>query len=297
RPEAGPLPQKRGEIGYIEGVHDRVDTEEREVALQLPARHPADRDSTNPPQPNNDNHSPTPQPPRAQIKSKKCILKVAGLRLTTLSICVLQFLLFSGTIAGWIISSRQLARKTAGMVTIGGPAFTVFLHVAFTLFIILQCVFIERTIYRLRAQRYAYLHPGEILPSNRLPRLPAPVIAFAPWNRPPLPTYAAALAQSGVGTGDVEDHLIAGPPPPAYGNTRGSRLLLAGFLRESLRAQRPVSEHSEVDLQGERPMTYSEIEGGLHRHEGVADGAQSEADRTRRLQETLAQLERSASRS
>ena len=80
-------------------------------------------------------------------------------------------------------------------------------------------------------------------------------MAFAPWNRPPLPTYAAALAQSGVGTGDVEDHLIAIPPPPAYGNTRGSTLLLANLIRaSSRRSTRTASRMSQRD-DNERPRS------------------------------------------
>jgi len=118
------------------------------------------------------------------------------------------------------------------------------------------------------------------------------MIAFSPWNRPPLPTYAAALAQSGVGTGDVEDHLIAAPPPPAYGNTRGSILLLSSFLRESLRGQRPTSGQSSVDgREGEnsdRPVSYVSH---ITRDEFVED-----AERSRRLDETLSRLERPSSR-
>jgi hypothetical protein len=43
--------------------------------------------------------------------------------------------------------------------------------------------------------------------------------------------------ESGAGTGDVEDNQIAVPPPPAYGNTRGSTLLLAGFVSSELQEQ------------------------------------------------------------
>jgi len=66
--------------------------------------------------------------------------------------------------------------------------------------------------------------------SRRASRLP-----MAPWNRPPLPNYAAVLQELNVGTGDVEDNRIAIPPPPAYGVTRGSKMVLAGFISEELR--------------------------------------------------------------
>jgi hypothetical protein len=153
----------------------------------------------------------------------------------------------------------------------------------FCIAVIGQLVFLERRIYRLRAERYTFLHPGEMLPRYTERTLPGGDLsfAFAPWNRPPLPTYAATLAQSGHGTGDVDDHLIAVPPPPAYGNTRGSTLLLSGFLRDSLRAQRPPTIHSEVDVE---------------RGEGESDNADNGANRDDHLQQTLAQLERRSSR-
>jgi len=119
-------------------------------------------------------------------------------------------------------------------------------------------------------------------------------MGFSPWNRPPLPTYAAALAQSGVGTGDVEDHLIAAPPPPAYGNTRGSTFLLSGFLRDSLRAQRPVSAQTQASQinqpamveRSERPISYVSVDEDWEEVQN--------AERARRLEETLSTLERPA---
>jgi hypothetical protein len=163
---------------------------------------------------------------------------------------------------------------------------SIFIHVVFAVAFLSQCLFLERRIYVLRAQRYAFLHPGEILPtSRRRGQLPDASVALSPWNRPPLPTYAAALAQSGVGTGDVEDHIIAAPPPPAYGNTRGSTLLLSGFLNATLRAQRPVSEMSQ---QHDRPVSYASRDDDW---EVIQD-----ADRARQLEETLARLERPGNR-
>jgi len=124
-----------------------------------------------------------------------------------------------------------------------------------------------------------------------------PGMGFAPWNRPPLPTYATALAQSGVGTGDVEDSAIAIPPPPAYGNTRGSTLLLRGFLRDSLRVT--ISRGSvEADEEGhhQRPMSYLSTSSRPERP--VSYRSQDEeweerqnAERALRLAETLERLE------
>lgn len=203
-----------------------------------------------------------------------------------------QLLAISATIAIWILLVQRLARASNSVDAKTGPTNAVFIHVCFSVVVIGQLLFIERRLYRLRAERYTYLHPGEILPLSRRHRglgvASDPVIAFSPWNRPPLPTYAAALAQSGVGTGDVEDHLIAAPPPPAYGNTRGSVLLLAGHLRDSLLARRPLSVQSRISESGEiansrsRPASYASQD---PRWEEIQN-----ADRAQRLEETLTRL-------
>lgn len=54
--------------------------------------------------------------------------------------------------------------------------------------------------------------------------------------------------ESGVGTGDVEDNRIAVPPPPAYGYTRGSTLLLSGFIDPELQEQSRLAR----EARGER---------------------------------------------
>lgn len=309
RQQAGPLPSKRGEIGFVEGVHIQTPTRQ-EFPVNLPARHPADRGNEEteavpltpapngtsgnaPTQPPNDGT--TPPPPQtnsepvdqgladllfSKLKKRKPVKVVQGIRLTTLLFFILQFLILAACIVAWIFTAKKLSSMAKGGNTFAsGVGSTVFLHVIFAFAVIGQVVFLERRVYRMRAERYTHLHPGEMLPRYRDRAAPGGDIsfAFAPWNRPPLPTYAAVLAQSGLGTGDADDHLIAVPPPPAYGNTRGSTLLLSGFLRDSLRAQRPPSVHSDV----ERGVDGSSGNG--------------EVDREGHLQQTLARLERSRS--
>jgi len=209
----------------------------------------------------------------------KPIAAFQGLSRSTLLAFLAQFLVFSACVIAWGFTGKKLATLSKGGSGMpGGIPSVVFLHFVFAFAVIGQLVFLERRVYRLRAERYTFLHPGEMLPQYHDRTAPGGDLsfAFAPWNRPPLPTYAAALAQSGHGTGDVDDHLIAVPPPPAYGNTRGSTLLLAGFLRNSLRAQRSVSVHSE------------DLERG--------DNSVAGANRESHIQQTLAQLERASSR-
>lgn len=267
RAQAGPLPSKRGEIGFREDLVKEQAEENGNSTGTLPERHPADRDappsaaapenastsitSRTPATPSSDDASST-----SSLKKRKGFFsflkrKKYGMKLGTLIACGIQVFLIMGTIASWIVAGIFLSGKsqtsdTSSDSSMSAASSSIFIHVVFAVAFLSQCLFLERRIYVLRAQRYAFIHPGEILPtSRRRGQVPDASVALSPWNRPPLPTYAAALAQSGVGTGDVEDHIIAAPPPPAYGNTRGSTLLLSGFLNATLRAQRPASEMSQ----------------------------------------------------
>lgn len=295
--QAEPLPSKRGEIGYVEGVHNLGQPLEGLAStdgIPLPERHPADRDhniiSADPVNPPPSSSSPEQDAPPSPSTTTKALsfLKprksFGGVQLSTILIFAAQVFLFGGTIAAWVLVSKALKHTAQSLP--GGQAPVMLVHVVFVIVVIGQIVFLERRLFRLRGERYTHLHPGEVLPRHRtIPVHPDTAIAFAPWNRPPLPTYAAALAQSGVGTGDVEDHLIAAPPPPAYGNTRGSTLLLAGYLRESLRAQRPLSATSQALAPStERPLSYVSRD---DQWEAIQD-----TDRARRIEETLGHLER-----
>ncbi|KAI0769924.1 hypothetical protein C8Q74DRAFT_1180263, partial [Fomes fomentarius] len=329
RPQAGPLPAKRGELGFREGVHD-IESQASSSTINLPERHPADRDRSASPEADATPNHPPRSPSRAestQSAGKRSLISffkpkriptVVGLRVTTLVLFIFQLALLAGTLAGWVMVTKRVQRTAAaaappspssdpsdddrGKVEVTSQVFNttsaqIFVHVAFGIVSLAELIFLERSLFRLRAERYAYVHPGEILPrSGRRPSQEA-TIAFAPWNRPPLPTYAAALAQSGVGTGDVEDNIIAIPPPPAYGNTRGSRLLLAGFLPETLRGQRPRSDASTQsrgsersrrsasggDGEDDRPKSYMSTDPEWE--------ARCDADRALVLEETLARLE------
>ncbi|TFK24934.1 hypothetical protein FA15DRAFT_618616 [Coprinopsis marcescibilis] len=301
RQEAGPLPLKQGELGFIEGVH--VQTPHSNPAdrdLALPERHPADRDAQ-PTTPSNTAISPPPAvhtatrssppnsatPPAAPVASPKprilrylkpkLVPGLGGVRLITFLAFLFQLIVLTGCVTAWVFTGQKISEGIAG-----GHSSVIFVHVVFAFAIIGQLIFLERRVYRIRAERYAHVNPGAMLPRyrNRAEQHSdmALSFAYAPWNRPPLPTYAAVLAQSGHGTGDVDDHLIAIAPPPAYGNTRGSRMLLQGFLTEELRAQRPTSAYSTAS--------------GLQR----TDSNISEGARDQQREQTLAQLENSSSR-
>ncbi|PCH39893.1 hypothetical protein WOLCODRAFT_136542 [Wolfiporia cocos MD-104 SS10] len=350
RPQAGPLPSKRGEIGYHEEVHEAPQQaeggESQHDVDSPPARHPADTPLPPTTSPNAGSESSAsndpvstgngaaatdapraPSPSSASVNSTSKLASflhctrvhtIYGLRVTTLFFFLLQLAVLGGTITGWVIlilrmqtsqntSSPQSGSSSTGQSQSGGLPMNsalIFVYIAFAVMTVVQIVFLERCTFRLRAERYAHLHPGEILPSHR-PRAggrrPAPNIAFAPWNRPPLPTYAAALAQSGVGTGDVEDNAIAIAPPPAYGERHASTLLLAGDLPERLRRVREsamsgvsVISWAEIPIRdtgddamavgrASRPVSYRSYDSEW---EEVLD-----ADAAARLEERLAKLE------
>ncbi|KAM5539497.1 hypothetical protein V8D89_006949 [Ganoderma adspersum] len=337
QPQAGPLPRKRGEIGFDEGLYNILveGDQASSSSTSFPERHPADRQyaassELNAPVADHPPRSPsrTESTNTASTAGKRSIISFfkpkriptfGGLRLTTLAVFFFQLALFAGTLAGWVLTIQRMQKSMASSASsssgdgnmqtvLSTTSAQIFVHVAFGIAALAEIIFIERTIFRLRAERYAYIHPGAVLPRSR-PRTSEEremAIAFAPWNRPSLPTYAAALAQSGLGTGDVEDNIIAIPPPPAYGNTRGSTLLLRGFLTDALRAQRPrsdgsvgswVSVRSErrsrpagagaVDEQ-DRPKSYMSTDPEWD--------ARCDADRALVLEETLARLEDGSNR-
>ncbi len=265
-PQADPLPSKRGEIGFVEGVHTQPSATAQPVDQDtLPARHPADRplpvpssdlpNEASPPSSIPSDSSSMNTVDKRTVRWRKKLPKFMGIHFMTFLLANVQILLFSGTIVGWVFAARTLGNKSnapppdpVGDQDPPPPpdhSSSIFVHVAFAVVVIAQLMVFERRIYRMRAERYAFKHPGEILPTSlqRGRSLADATIPMTPWNRPPLPTYAAALAASGVGTGDVEDPEIARAPPPAYGKTRGSTLVLAGFLRNSLLIQ--AREHEE----------------------------------------------------
>jgi hypothetical protein len=206
---------------------------------------------------------------------------------------ILLFLALAGVITAWVIVSNSLAANPdipnqptrpdsetpgVGQGPQGMTPNPILVHVAFTIGVLFLLLFFERTIFHARAERYNFINPTSMAANSS-----DAVMGLAPWNRPPLPTYAAALGSRG--TGDVEDNIIAQPPPPAYGNTRGSTLLLANLLRNSLRSiptrgSQRVSQMSQVQrTDSPSPMGYEESE--------VATDAQ----RARAVEATLSRLE------
>lgn len=314
RPDAGPLPRKVGEIGYNEDNHgQRPLSPATAEGVTLPQRHPADRDhppsapSTNPTLP------PTSTEPAADAASTHSASKrsiaaflsgkklYGGISLTNLLIFTFQCLVFGGTIGGWVVATQFMAKasnnsssddsddgsSSSSVMSIAGGGAAIFVHVAFAVVVLAQLLFLERRIFHIRVQRYMHIHPGEVLPTSLSRFSPGGrSLPLAPWQRPPIPTYAATLAADGVGTGDVEDAEIARPPPPVYGQTRGSTLLLAGFLRDSLRAQarqHELDRRSHMSTRSDRPVSFvSKDEEWEERRD---------AERARRVEEALARLE------
>jgi len=166
----------------------------------------------------------------------------------------LLFFFLVGICAGWGLATKANADEGGSLFGAQGMNIAVFIHVAFAVIVLTSLLFMERIVFRLRAERFSYLHPEVELPMRNplsFPRSGSSGLSFAPWQRPPLPTYAAALRSAAVATGDAEDQEVArmvaigrGDVPPVYGNTRGSTLLAYGLGAGPL-ANRPSSGSSQ----------------------------------------------------
>jgi len=211
----------------------------------------------------------------------------------------LLFFFLAGVCTGWALATKANSEGAGNLFGNGGGMnVVVFVHVAFSVIVLSQLLFIERTIFRLRAERFSFLHPEAELPTTRNPFSSRPHgigLAFAPWQRPPLPTYAAAIRAAPTATGDVEDQEVArmvalgrGDVPPTYGNTRGSTLLAYGFgagpfaSRISGSSQHTTASRTarrDAEAGGSRPVSYGESQ------------QLEDAMRAVKLEETLTRLE------
>lgn len=327
RPEAEPLPKKVGEIGYVPPKSPKTPESRHDSPVNhspLPARHPADRtdnvpatesSTTTPPPAANPNPSPNPNATSSSTSSVKKSwrqrLSVGGVSFFSIFRIVILLIFIAATGAAWGITIRLFGKNipaqpdTSGDSGFGsgsddnsdsnnsgnqGPSnfsSVVIVQVSFTVVTLVELLFLERSIFHARAERYLY--------KNGMSRGGASAaMGIAPWNRPSLPTYAAALAESGRGTGDVEDNLIAIPPPPAYGNTRGSVLLLSGFLRDSLVRNLNRSSQQSANSHNSHSITPREMEEGRSRP--ISYDASEEVDNAKRAFELEAALSRLESR-
>ena len=205
--QADPLPTKRGEIGYRESPNPPVPSNagpESDVTAHrtsIPARHPADREpGPAPSEPGsfpiantNGNQSVAGSQPSSRpifaFFEPKCTK--FGVRVSTILLLVTQGSLLLFTIALWIIlATLVLPPSVAGRKI----ATSVFAHVTFVICTIVEAIIFERLLFRYRAERYAMLHAGEAFPDsfNRGAQV-STRLAFAPWNRPSLPTVSLVL--------------------------------------------------------------------------------------------------------
>ena len=199
----------------------------RDVILNeptLPARHPADRDrdqsssSSSNPSSSVGTTATAATTTNGESQPKKTrSWTLGGVHISSFIRLVFLLGLMAGTAAAWWYTvkhfrdsmatnqSRATDQGQGNAQVTNGWSSTVFVHVAFSVVALFEFIFLERIVFHIRAERYMFIH-GMSLDARR-----AATLGIAPWNRPPLPTYAAALAESGHGTGDVEDNLSMYP--------------------------------------------------------------------------------------
>lgn len=301
RPQAERLPPKIGELDFVPIGQPIPREMANDPSDMFVGPHPAESSAQLPlhPQPLIDSTAPS------SVRSKKSFVKflrnprpiatLSGIRVPTLIRLIFLSLSLIGTIISWTVTIIVLTRKHrksanpdasgSGSATMSNMNMSnsavqqslIFIHVAFGVIVLALILLLERTIFIVRAERLHFAaHPSSFERNDHGGHIAGGNVTmpFAPWNRPTLPSYANALDYRG--TGDVEDQHIAGGPPPQYGNTRGSRLLLSNVLRQSL------IEQSRED----RPLSYtSRVES---REEGET---REDARRARDLEGTLATLE------
>jgi len=163
-PQAGPLPSKRGEIGFVEGVHTQQPAHDQPIdQVNLPARHPADHPSQVPPS-DLPNEAPLPAGTspvssdsssmntvdKSTFRWRKKLPTLLGIRSPTLVLIFVQIALFTGTIVGWIFAAIALGVQINAPPPspVGGQppnppdhSSSIFVHVAFAVVVIAQLVF------------------------------------------------------------------------------------------------------------------------------------------------------------
>jgi hypothetical protein len=351
RPEAGPLPRKIAEFGYVpvEGGQQSSDANAPVFDVVLPP-HPAERSaipsSGIPPASSSNDHVIAPagasssslplsvnSSKRSQVYrrfinflhggSHKPMPHIWGIEPPTLIRLAFTIVILAGVIVTWALTvvfvskqSRPPPPTPPGKngdhdgndsndgTTTSNPGSNspfsvtqdaIFIHAGFGMLTLVLLILLERAVFIARAERYAFKHPNA---NGRRGRIGVRGgVALAPWNRPPLPTYASAMGYTG--TGDVEDAQIAGPPPPEYGNTRGSTLLLSTYLGGS-QSDRNVGNgesdaHERVAGYNNNRRADAEVaipDRAVSRTSRLSSSSiQEDAGRARRLEHALAALE------
>jgi hypothetical protein len=316
RPQADPLPRKIGELGSPQ------DAAVTSVSSELSGASAVDDDMILRPHPaESSSHLPIPEPsistaslpgslstpstrsPKPKVPTIVKFLRnrsanspmpmIYGIRLSTLLRLFFLVFAFTGIVVAWILtvvlvkgskgppaSDGQTSHN--GAIPSSMNASIIFIHIGFGVTTLLLGILLERATFIARAERYNFVHRSD---SNSGSGVGPPGITFVPWNRPSLPTYANALGYRG--TGDVEDNYIAPLPPPEYGNTRSSTLLMSA-LYPQYPQERPTSYTSRISAgSGGRVGHSDDDDGGAAEGDSVADYAR----RARMLEEALATLE------
>ena len=133
RPQAGPLPRKRGEIGFRESLHEQGEGPSNpQEPLEIPERHPADTSLPDISQTLSSNDTPqatasevrpsSPTSPSVRKEQKKHIFslvrfrslftnsKIGGITLALYFRFFAQIAVMAATLAAWVIIIKKIVR-------------------------------------------------------------------------------------------------------------------------------------------------------------------------------------------
>ncbi|KAG8860919.1 hypothetical protein FRB96_003654 [Tulasnella sp. 330] len=152
-------------------------------------------------------------------------------------------LLMIGIIAvGWVLSIRAIeaspnSNQSPSEEDPGNPiSSAVFVYIAFGVCSLALLIVLHHTVQQALVERHTFAHPLDVLP--RYNTYEGDGDTYAPLQTRMRPLWLSGSLREGravpVPVVEGDGPAMVGPPPPAYGRTRGSTLLLRGLpaLRE-----------------------------------------------------------------
>lgn len=174
------------------------------------------------------------------LRSTEPNKRLGGICNNTISRICYLVLIVGVLAAAWVLSVRaiEMSPDPNQNGEQEGPgsslSSTVFIHIVFAISTLALLITLYQTVLQVLAERRAFAHPHDVLP--RYNTYEADSDNYAPLRTRMRPLWLSGTLREGrtAPAVDADVPAMVGPPPPAYGRTRGSTLLLKGLpaLRE-----------------------------------------------------------------